>query len=82
MREYRIETELVTIPGAVEANANSITFINKGAPGDIIQIDGFPLNYQDTLLDDGNQDEKNKSRYLVTANVTTFRLYIRRKIYK
>lgn len=82
IRKYVIQNETLQFASAVEANCNTITFINKGAPGDVIKIDGLAIAQGEAIEDAGNQDELNVSRYNVTANVPTFVLFIRRKIYK
>ena len=82
MVRYIIQNETLQFASSVEANCNSITFTNKGAPGDIIQIDGYTLAQGESLTDQGNQGEFNVSRYNVAANVPAFTLFIRRKIYK
>jgi len=81
-RQYKIETELVQIAGALESNCNEITFVNKSALGVVVQIDGFDMAAGDTRTDTGNTNEKNITRYTVTANAATFRLFVLRKIFK
>ena len=77
----KVETEVVTVAGNVEANCNTIQFINKSFAGVVVSIDGYPLAQNDVLEDVGQVEEFNHSRYVVTASAATFKLYIRRKIY-
>ena len=80
--EYKVETEVLQVPGATESNCNEIIFINKSGAGIIVSVDGFPLDNNEYLLDGGNIGELNKSRYNITSSAANFRLYVRRKIYK
>lgn len=80
--KYKIETETIQLPGAVEAHANEVTFINKSLPGVIVSIDGFPLAAGEGRTDTGNIYEYNTTRYNVTASAATFKLFVLRKIYQ
>jgi len=82
MKKFKIETELIQIAGACEANCNEITFVNKSALGVVVQIDGYDMAAGDTRTDTGNFDEQNTSRYVITASSASFRLFVLRKIYK
>lgn len=80
--EFTIETETIQKAGQVESNCNEIIFINKSAPGVVIQINGYPIAPDEFTFDGGHINEINKTRYNVTSSSTSFILYIKRKIYK
>jgi hypothetical protein len=81
MKNYRVETEPVSLSGVIDAkDSNEIIFINKGTA--TAEIDGFPLAFNEFLTDAGNADEINKSRYRITfTSAGTFNLFVRRKYY-
>lgn len=80
-RKYRVETETIQQAQTVEAHCNEIIFINKSGLGNIVFVDGMPLDGDQFILDGGHADEWNESRYVITATPATFTLVIRRKIY-
>lgn len=80
-RKYRIETETIQKAGTVEAHCNEIIFINKSGVGNIVAVDGMPLDGDQWLFDGGHADEWNNTRYVVTSSVVGFTLVVRRKIY-
>ena len=83
MREikFRVETEVIQTAITVEANCNEIIFINKSAPGVVIQVNGYPIAVDEFMLDGGHILEKNETRYTVTASAANFQLFVKRKIY-
>ena len=81
IRQYRVETEPVSIDGVIDAKeSNELIFINKGTA--TAEIDGFPLASGEFLTDGGNQDEINVSRYRITfTGAGTKIVFVRRKFY-
>jgi len=79
--KFKVETETIQSAITVESNCNEIIFINKSAPGVIIQVNGYPIAVDEFMLDGGHIAEKNVTRYVVKASAPNFQLFVKRKIY-
>ena len=81
MRNFRVETEPVQVPGVIDAkDANEIIFINKGTQ--VAEIDGLPLAFNEFMTDGGNEGEINKTRYRITfTGPGVANCFVRRKFY-
>jgi len=79
---FKVETEMIQTALTVEANCNEIIFINKSAPGVVIQVNGYPIAPDEFMLDAGHIYEKNVTRYIVKSTAANFQLFVKRKIYK
>lgn len=82
LQKFTVTTETLVKGAAVEANCNEIIFINKSGVGTTIFVDGMPLDNNEFLVDGGNVNEFNVSRYQISSSATALRVIIRRKIYK
>ena len=79
---FKVETEMIQSAITVESDCNEIIFINKSAPGVVIQVNGYPIAPNEFMLDAGHIFEKNVTRYVVKASAANFILFVKRKIYK
>lgn len=79
--KFKVETETIQSAITVESNCNEIIFINKSAPGVVIQVNGYPIAPDEFMLDAGHITEKNVTRYIVKSTAANFQLFVKRKIY-
>ena len=79
--QFKVETEMIQSAITVESDCNEIIFINKSAPGVIIQVNGYPIAPDEFMLDGGHIAEKNVTRYIVKSTAANFQLFVKRKIY-
>jgi len=79
--KFKVETETIQSAITVESNCNEILFVNKSAPGVVIQVNGYPIAVDEFMLDAGHISEKNVTRYVVKASAANFQLFVKRKIY-
>lgn len=83
-RQYTIDIKFITLPTVIHANCNAITFINNSTSlTDVAYINNVPIQPNQSLSIEGNENEVDKTVYNISFGTsTTATLIVLQKVNK